>query len=134
MNRFGALRTVVAVFLTDDCTINAPSAVNYDPDTLTYTDTAGDEVYSGSCRIRPASGPSDAEAGESVRTLHGYDGWLPHTADVERDQILTVTDSDDPYLVGRAFRIVDVQGGSEGAHRKLRLEDVVAISTPEAGS
>lgn len=129
MNQFTALRTVAQSFMTDDCVISTASTITFDSDAGVESETDGTVVYAGVCRVRPSSGPQVVEAGEAPRSLRLYDVWLPYdTTGVELDHVLTVTDSDDPYMIGREFRITDVQGGSDGAYRKLLVEDTLTVT------
>lgn len=131
MTMFSALRPMAEQFMVDRCTINEASDITFDPDEGVESDTAGDEVYAGKCRIRPASGPSTVEAGEGTRSFGYFDVWLPwDTTGVELDHVLTITTSDDPYLVDRTFTVVNVEGGSDGAHRKLQVQDTLTITPP----
>jgi hypothetical protein len=135
VNQFAALRTVASSFMVDTCTIATPSTTEFDDGS--YTDTPGEAVYSGRCRIRPIGSDQVVQAGEAPVSLRLFDVWLPYdTVGVEKDHLLTVTVSDDPYMVGRVFRVTDVQGGSDGAHRKLQVEDTLTVTAEieEAGS
>lgn len=132
MNRFAALRTMVDGFLVDTCTINEPSDVAFDPEEGTYTDMIGDEVYSGSCWVRPTGGDRVVDVGEGVQSLRLFNVTLPwDTTGVTLNHLVTVNTSDDPHLIGRVLRVVDVQGGSDTAYRRLVCEDTLTV---EGGS
>jgi hypothetical protein len=134
VNQFAALRTVANSFMVDTCRITDDVAPVFDPDEG-YTDETGATFYTGPCRVRPAGGPRVVNVGEDVFSLRMFDVWLPwDTTGVELDHLLTVTTSDDPYLVGRVLRVVDVQGGSDSAHRKLLCEDTLTVTGEEVGS
>lgn len=133
MNRFAALRSTVDRFLVDSCVIreNVPAPV-FDDDSGTYSDTTGDVVYSGRCWIRASMFQRDAEAGESLVSTRMYDVTLPwDTVGVNRDHLLTVTESDDPHLVGRVLRVSDLKGGSNNPHRRLVCEDTLTVTVEE---
>lgn len=121
--------------MVDRCTINGASSIDFDPEEGVESDTAGAEVYAGKCRIRPSSGPSTVEVGEGTRSFGYFDVWLPwNTVGVELDHVLTITSSEDAYLVGRSFVIVDVEGGSDAPHRKLQVQDTLTVTPQEVGS
>lgn len=128
MNRFESLRTMVDRFLVDTCTIREPGAVTFDPELGYDTTTAGDEVYAGVGRLRPTGGERVVIAGDAPITLHLYDLTVPYdTVGLKVNQLATIDTSDDPMLEGRIYRIVDVQGGSDGAYRRLIVEDTVDV-------
>lgn len=128
MNRFANLRTMVDRFLVDTGTIRSPAAPAFDEDLGYDTAGTGDAVYAGRCRLRPSGGARVVIAGDAPITLRLYDLTLPHTATgVEVDQLATMDTSDDPSLAGRVYRVVDVQGGSDGAYRRVVVEDTLDI-------
>lgn len=135
MNQFAALRTVAGSFMVDTCTIADASSIVFDPELGYETDTAGAAIYSGKCRIRPASGPAVVMAGEATRSFGYFDVWVPYdTTGVERDHLLTITASEDPHLLDRQFVVTNVEGGSDGAHRKLQVQDTLTVTPEEVGS
>lgn len=137
MNRFAALRSMAEQFMTDQCTISESSSIEYLENLGHEVDTPGTVVYAGKCRIRPASGPVVLEVGEGVRSEHRYWVWLPYdVVTVNRNHVVTITVSDDPYLIDRTFVVRDIEGGSEGPHRKLEVEDTLSVSdeVEEVGS
>lgn len=132
MNRFSALRTMVGSFLVDTCTINEPPDTEFDPDEGTYADTIGDEVYFGRCWVRPTGGQRVVDVGEGAQSLRTFDVTLPwDTTGITINQLVTVNSSDDPHMIGRVLRVVDVQGGSDTAYRRLVCEDTLTV---EGGS
>lgn len=127
-----ALRSMVARWLTDTCTINdaAPAPV-FDPETG-YSSAGGAAVYAGACRIRPA-GASGRDVGDAPIVLHSYLVTIPWDAvGIAINQVVTITDSDDPDMVDRTFRVVDVEGGTGNPHRRLTVEQILddAIEEP----
>lgn len=123
-------------WLTDTCTITGPDERDYDPATHRYTTTAGDPVYTGACRLT-RSGTSDRVvlAGEGPVSLRLFDLTLPwDTTGLAVNQIVTITSSDDPQLDGRTYRVVDIQGNSETAYRRVVVEDTLTQAHPEVGS
>jgi hypothetical protein len=132
---FTPLRTMVTGFLTDTCTITTSSTIEYDETLGHDVDTAGDEVYAGVCRVRPAAGDRVIAIGEGTVTLRLFDVTLPWDATgIEVGQLVTIDASSDPHMVDRELRVADVQGGTDTAYRRLVCEDTLSISDPEAGS
>lgn len=127
MNRFSNLRTMVDRFLVDTCSIRDLGAEpTFDPDTFTETVEAGDVVYTGRCRLRPHRLAAVAEIGGVAVTQAGYELTLPYTTvGLKVNQTVTLDASDDPMLVGRTYRVVDVLAGSDGAYRRVIVEDIV---------
>lgn len=136
MSAFTQLRTTVERFFVDTCTIRTSVAPAFDPD-AGYSDDTGDTVYSGRCWVRPYRDRRVVEVGEDVTTLHLYTVRLPwDTTGVEVDQLVTVDTSDDPHMIGRVLRVVDVQGGSATPDRRLVCEDTLTqtVDVEEGGS
>lgn len=133
-NRFAPLRAMVALFLTDTCTIAEPGAIFFDEDAGHDDIEPGAELYAGACRLSPA-GNREVDAGDTVVPLRMFNVFLPwDTVGVEVDQVVTITASTDPHLIDRQLRVVDVQGMTDGAYRQLLCEDAVDVTQPEVGS
>jgi hypothetical protein len=84
-----------------------------DPGTLAITDTS-DQVYSGKCYIAPQGlQPQTSSVGGNDASVKRYIVAIPFSAPKLRpgDRV-TVTESQDPELVGEAFEIQDVGMGS----------------------
>lgn len=128
-----SLRTLVARFLVDTCTITTRGGVAFDADEGIDVETAGTTVYAGVCRIRPAGGDQTVIVGESPVPYRTHDVWLPwDTTGVEVNHLLTLDTCDDPHMVDRTFTVTDVQGGSSGPHRKLGVvERLTADEAPD---
>lgn len=134
MSMFTELRTSVDRFFVDTCTIRKPVASVFDPD-AGYTDATGDTVYTGRCWVRPFASEQVVQAGEDVEALHRYTVRLPwKTTGIEKDQLVTITNSEDPHMVGRVLRVRDVQGGSQNTSRRLVCEDTLSQTVVEEGS
>lgn len=129
---FAPLRSMVLLFLTDTCTIGIPAAAEFDKDTGTYPDDPPTEVYAGACRVRPSGGERVVQAGEGPTSLRTFDVTVPwDTVGVKLDHLVTITGSDDPHLIGRIFRVIDVQGMSDAAYRRLVCEDTLSVTYVE---
>lgn len=127
-----ALREVVARWLTDTCTIGRTTTVEFDPDTFQDVPTAGTAVYDGPCRVRPLAA-EQVVVGDANVPIRTHNVWLPWgTVGVKAGHVLTVTDSDDPYLVDRAFTVTAVEGGTGTAYRKLGVVEQLDTDEGEA--
>ncbi|MGW4406520.1 DUF6093 family protein [Nonomuraea sp. NPDC004702] len=81
-------------------------------------------VYSGNCRIKPRSS-SETEWGEREVTLGQYVAVLPWDAapEIRREDRLTVTASDDAWLVGRPLEVIGINLAGTSTARRLLVED-----------
>jgi hypothetical protein len=91
-----------------------------DPQTGETTPTPGTLVYAGKCHIRPGSGaPVAIEGGEAF--TYDFQVSLPAAVTgVTGGQLLTVTDSPDPDLVGRLLEVAEVDRGDYRTARRLQ--------------
>lgn len=129
------LRTMVNRWLNDTCTIRSPGIPTYDPDEGVDTVAAGATVYSGRCRLRPTGGERIVMAGETPITLRMFDLTLPwDTTGVKVNQQVTIDSSEDTHVVDRVYTVIDVQGGTDSAYRRLVVEDTLTIDEGEEGS
>jgi hypothetical protein len=120
-------RTAALQLLRDTCTVERKTGDRvFDPGTGQYAET-WEPVHSGPCRVkRGEAGGRDAELGDVVNvTLHRYEVRLPWdaTPEIRRDDRLTITASDDVWLVGRPLEVVDVAYAGTSTVRKLIVED-----------
>jgi hypothetical protein len=124
----GPLRSMVDGWLNDECVIHSPSAPVFDLGVGIDTVGEGAQVYAGKCRLRPTGGARVVIAGDAPMTLRLFDLTLPwDTEGVLVDQLVTLTASNDPYVMDRVYRVVDVQGGSDSVYRRLVVEDTLTI-------
>lgn len=81
-------------------------------------------VYTGACRVKPRS-PRESEWGEHEVTLHQYGAVLPWDATpaVQREDRLTVTASDDAWLIGRRLEVIGISLSGAGTARRILVED-----------
>lgn len=129
------LRTMVSRWLVDACTIHSPGRPVFDADAGIDTVDPGDEVYDGVCRVRPTGGDRVVMAGDAPVTLRLFDLTLPwETTGIMVDQVVTITGSDDPHMIDRQLRVVDVLGGSDGVHRRVVIEDTLTVDEGEESS
>lgn len=123
-------RRAMTSVLIDACTVTRASTSPpvYDPVTMQYTPAAPTAVFTGACWVRPAqAGANVVEAGDEPVTLRTFLVSLPWDCPtVEVDDMLTVTASLDPRLVGRPLRVVAVAYSTAHVRRQITVEDVDA--------
>ncbi|GIH70340.1 DUF6093 family protein [Sphaerimonospora thailandensis] len=119
-------RRAALALMRDTCVIERASGERvFDPSTGQYTQ-AWETVYTGPCRVKQTGGTAETPYGDAQSiTLHRYEVRLPWTAapQVQREDRMTVTTSDDTWLVGRPLEVVDVGFASTGMARRLVVED-----------
>jgi len=86
------------------------------------------DLYTGRCRIRPVSesrvSGKPAEAGGSVLAIEQYLVSVPlSVTGVEAHDLLQVTVSADPRLVGRVLKVGGLVAGSQVSARRMICED-----------
>lgn len=120
-----AMRATVDSTLTDACTIGTPGADTFNTTTGIYSHGAEVAVYAGPCRFGPTEGTDRvAEVGGEAVSLRTYKVRLPwDTEGVAVEQILVATASNDPHLVDREFRVIDVRGLTDPLSRSITVED-----------
>lgn len=119
--------------LPDSCVISrGGDRVGAVGEGLVWSPAAADVVYVGACRVQPeATQDRDATVGDTLVSLHRYRASIRSDADqVLVDDVLTVTVSADPQLIGRPLVIRDVVFDSFQVHRYLLLEDHPEVATP----
>ena len=76
-------------------------------------------IYTGVCRVSP-SGPNTSELGGDLVTWKDAEVYLPvTTTGVKVGDYVVITASNDPAMVGKAFRITNVSSGTWRASLKL---------------
>lgn len=119
--------------LPDQCTVHRASAsTGAVGERLVWSPAAADLLYDGACRVQPEPTQDRmVAAGDTPVTLHRYRASIRSDADqVLVDDVLTVTVSADPQLVGRPLVIRDVVFDTFQVHRYLLLEDHPEVATP----
>lgn len=108
------------------CTITrSGTEAAFDPETGTYTEAAGDLVYTGWCTVRPEGREGvDTEAGETELRLNDYTVKVEANTPAWIDDIVTVTTSPDEGLVGKRLRVTDVPVDDWQVSRRLVVEEV----------
>lgn len=105
-------RRLAESLMTATCTITAAAAGEpvWDAESGTYTKPDRGVVYSGPCRVKPASTwGREAEAGEAQVTPSTFRVSIPFaaagSADVRQGMQLVVDASSDAALIGRRFEV-----------------------------
>jgi hypothetical protein len=117
-------RTAALQLMRDTCVIERRSGaptLNQSTGELTQPWT---QIYSGRCRGKPRSS-KEAEWGEHEVTLHQYVVVLPWdaTPQIRREDRLTVTASDDAWLIGRHLEVIAVSLAGTSTARRILVED-----------
>jgi Family of unknown function (DUF6093) len=113
------------------CTIARPAGRVLAPGTDQLVDTL-DPVYgfdppdSGICRMKAFRTGHPVTAGQVAVMQRGYDVNLPWdaTGQVNRGDVLTMTASDDPWVLGRPMTIIEVNYSGTQTARHVMVEDL----------
>lgn len=121
------VRNRVEAQMTSRVTIYRNSNPSFDSSSGVYTAHKGTQVYTGKARIYGVDGAGVTQVGEgdfvnrqTYITIPG-DAKVPHV-----DDVVVITHSVDTDLVGRAWRVIAVDGGSILMHsRRLTVTGVM---------
>jgi hypothetical protein len=117
----------------DECVITREGPAVWDPDTNVDT-AATATVYEGSILIqdvRPSSESRSQPFGDQPVVTSSYFASIDAAAaDIHVEDIVTVTASADPDLLGRTLRVTEVRLDSFHVRRRLLLEET---TTPTGG-
>ena len=94
-------------------------------------DPAGDTVYEGAGRVWTVAGPLTMGICDEISTFSSTFVSIPMSADLPHvDDLVEITAHSDPTMVGRAYRVMDVEAGSQiPAARKMQVQGIQ--SSPE---
>lgn len=115
------LRAQAESMMTEHCVIERPTGTQYDP--ASHRDeSTWQPVYTGRCHLQPVSAAS-AEltelVGQQINSLTHH-GTVPlSVTDLQADDRLTITASDDPAQIGRRYTLTAVQSGSHAVARRF---------------
>lgn len=117
-------RLAALALMRDQAVVTRAGPPVFDPDTGTYT-AATEEVWQGICRVKRWTVATESDAGQREMALRRYLAHLPWNqgADIARDDVLTVTDSDDQSLTGRPLTVMEVIRDGTATARRLVVED-----------
>lgn len=123
-------RDAALQLMRDTCTVERKSGTPVLNETTGELTQAWTVVHTGACRVKPfgRAGQTpgrEVEFGEHEVTLHQYVAVLPWdtSAEVSREDRLTVTASDDTWLIGRPLEVVDVGFSGSATARRIVVED-----------
>lgn len=116
-------RAAALSLMRDTCVVERFAGRVFNETTGQYVET-WNQVYSGKCRIKPRSS-SETEWGEREVSLAQYVAVLPWNAtpEVQRGDRLTVTASDDVWLIGRPLEVLAISLAGTATARRLLVED-----------
>lgn len=112
--------------MTDTCIIYKASGATLDRTNFKTTRTIGTSRYTGPCRYWEAQAGNQVLLGDEEVTITQTFLSLPFNAPIpEHDDIVEITQSDDPTLVGTTVAVVGVaQGGGLRGSRVLSVQVV----------
>lgn len=131
------MRDDVTAALPDACEVTRQGARGeFDNTTGLYDEAVPVDVWSGACRVRTQlSAERQVLFGDAHQVLGRYVATVPFDASgIAVDDFLTVTESDDPDIVGQSFRVLEVRLGSWSLGRRLTLELRTPWTPPPIGS
>lgn len=117
-------RTAALMLMRDTCTVDRKDgAPVLNEETGQYEQT-WETVYTGVCRVKPRT-QREADWGEREVALGQYVAVLPWDAapEIQRGDRLTVTASDDVWLIGRHLEVLAVALAGTATARRLLVED-----------
>ncbi len=124
-------RAAAEDLMTSTCTIREPASERpiTDPATGAVTMPPGPVVYSGRCRVRPATGPggdsATREAGTAQLLTFDYLVSVPFSVSGVRERHrVTIDGSPDPSLVGAEVEVEHVDRGEHLTARRLQCREV----------
>lgn len=107
--------------MTDQCTVTRPDESTTDPDTG-LPDTGTEQVYQGKCKVQTSGGLASEQTEGSAAQAMGavslvwslYMHFPFGTSGLRAGDVVEVTESVNPLLIGRRLRLVSPQ--SEKTH------------------
>lgn len=93
--------------------ITRPTEAVFNRSTGVLDEPAEALVYAGKARITPLQGPVQLSIGDDPQFYSSCNVSVPLTVMPQVDDIVQITASPDPGVIGRVFRIEDVEGGGE---------------------
>jgi hypothetical protein len=125
-----ALRAIATGSMVDECAVTRGAGAStfspFDPDTGQH-ESDSDDIYTGPCRVQPrATDDRVVNVGEEPTSQRDYTVSLPWDApEIKVDDLVTVTASNDPLLVDRVLRVLDVAHSTLQTSRELVCEDTL---------
>jgi len=101
--------------MTDRCVVTRPGVTTTDPDTG-LTTTGKEKVYEGSCKVQTSGGLASEQTEGSAAQAMGAVSFVwslyihfPFGTSLRNGDLVTVTKSANPELVGRRYRMISPQ-------------------------
>lgn len=114
--------------MIDTCTITRPGTPTTNRATSVQTPGASTTLYAGKCRLKAQRIPKDAEVGERLQAVARYELALPFdavpTAPLRRGDVITMTESGDPRLVGQTLTVTAIDYGSTATAWRISVQNL----------
>jgi len=109
--------------MLDTCTVQHQTGQALDANDVMVPTYA--TVYTGQCRVKAFRMGHQTEAGQVAIQMRGYDVQIPWDAagKILRSDILTVTASDDAWVIGRPLTVTEVNYSGTQTARHILVED-----------
>lgn len=110
----------------EQCKVQRTTQGGLNETTGVYGAPTAVDYYVGPCRVAPSTSGSPTVVGEEEIVYRQTDIFLPYDAPVPRedDVVLITASEEDPEMVGRVFRIVEVRLSSNNNARMLSCTNV----------
>ncbi|GAA3416408.1 DUF6093 family protein [Streptosporangium vulgare] len=117
-------RAAALQLMRDTCTVERKDGAPVLDEATGELVQAWETVYTGACRVKPRSS-REAEWGEHEVTLHQYTVGFPWDVEPEfrREDRVTITASDDAWLIGRHLNVIGVSLAGTSTTRRILAED-----------
>lgn len=117
-------RTAALALMRDTCLVERKDGEPVLNETTGLLEQQWETVYTGVCRVKPRT-QREAEWGEREVALGAYVAVLPWDAapEVQRGDRLTVSASDDEWLIGRHLEVLAIALNGTATARRLLVED-----------
>jgi hypothetical protein len=118
-------RDLASDAMTDRCTISRSAGRGvYNPETNTHDPAGTAPVWSGRCRVASSVAGQDVTVGALHEVLGRYIVHIPYdTPTVQPGDVVTVTESADPQLLGQRLTVESVPMSTVHARRRLVVQD-----------
>jgi hypothetical protein len=111
--------------MVDTCTIRRRTGETTDPDSGVITPSYASPLYAGKCRVQQSvAQASQEDSGEDYLLLLRLEVQLPMSVvGLEVSDEITITASQDPDLVNRAFLIRDLFHKTDATSRRVQCTE-----------
>lgn len=131
-------RAAAEQLMTDTCTITRITGTISDPDTG-VTKPASEKVWEGKCKLQTSGGLAEetsvsgtqVSVGARVQQWSLYAHFPMSATGLKPGDLVEITQSSDPELVGKRVRLINLQ--SEKTHATAQRWNVKEVSANDAG-